>query len=71
MANIHSIPEKNLDKIGGVVLEKIRWVCKKFDPRPLNLKFGGKFWGEIRLAPAEIFRHKFGLKYRQGWALEQ
>ena len=34
VANIHSIPEKNLDKIGGVVLEEIRWVCKKFDPPP-------------------------------------
>lgn len=39
MANIPSIPENKLDKSGGVVLEEIWGVCKKFDPSPLNLKF--------------------------------
>ena len=44
---------------------------KKFDPAPLNLKFGGNFLVGNPSRPAEMFIHKFGLKYCQGWALEQ
>lgn len=67
MANILSIPVKNLIKIVGVVFEVLRRVWKKFDEQPsLNLKF------EIHLAPGRKFSlHKFGLKYPLGGALEQ
>ena len=47
MANIHSILEKNLDKIVRIVLERLGEFEKSLTPATLNLQLGGKFFGEI------------------------